>query len=237
MSGRVLLIGAGGLGSGAGLVLARCGLAITVLDDDRVDTSNLHRQVLYDDADVGLDKVDCARRRLAREGAEVEAIRGRLLPSNAVELVRGFDVVVEGADNFATKFLASDACQLAGVPLVSAGAVRWSGWALASLPGTSACLRCVFEDIPRDRVETCAQAGVVGPVVGVVGALEASLAIRLLHGDPRAAGELWSYRALAADPLRATRVRARAGCSCVARAIPTPLTPERYAPAPSPHSV
>ncbi len=237
MSARVLLIGAGGLGSGAGLVLARCGVAITVLDDDRVDTSNLHRQVLYDDADVGLDKVDCARRRLAREGAEVDSVHGRLLPSNAVELVRGFDVVVEGADNFATKFLASDACQLASVPLVSAGAVRWSGWALASIPGTSACLRCVFEDIPRDRVETCAQAGVVGPVVGVIGALEASLAIRLLHGDARAAGELWSYRALAADPLRATRVRARAGCSCAARTVPTPLTPERYAPAPSPHSV
>lgn len=228
---RVLLIGAGGLGSAAALVLARSGLRrLAVIDDDLVELSNLHRQVLYDDADVGADKVTCAAARLEREGAHVQAIRGRLLPADAVALVREFDLVVEGADNFATKFLASDACQLAGIPLVSAAAVRWSGWALASVPSASACLRCVFEDVPRDRVETCAGAGVVGPVVGAMGAIQAALAIRLIAGDPRAPGELWSYRALAGDPLRASRVRARAGCSCAERTIPTPLTAERYAP-------
>lgn len=230
---RVLLVGAGGLGSPAALVLARSGVrALTLIDDDRVDESNLHRQVLYGDEDVGRDKVERAAVRLEREGATVEVIRGRLLPSDAEELVSRFDLVVEGADNFATKFLACDACQLAGVPLVSAGAVRWAGWALASIPGQSACVRCVFEDIPRDRVETCAQAGVVGPVVGVLGGLQAALGIRLLSGDAGAAGELWSYRALAADPLRASRVRPRAGCPCRERTVPTPLTAERYAPPP-----
>ncbi|MCB9591615.1 MAG: HesA/MoeB/ThiF family protein [Sandaracinaceae bacterium] len=230
---RVLLVGAGGLGSPAALVLARSGVRrLTLIDDDQVDLSNLHRQVLYDDGDVGHSKVHRAAKRLEREGATVEVIEGRLLPPIAVDLVGRFDLVIEGADNFATKFLTSDACQLAGVPVVQAGAVRWAGWALASLPGRSACLRCVFEDIPRDRVETCAVAGVVGAVVGVLGALEAALAIRLLHGDETAAGELWSYRALAAHPLRASRVRPRAGCSCRERTLPDPLTVERYAPPP-----
>ncbi len=232
---RVLLVGAGGLGSAAALVLARSGVRqLTLIDDDRVDLSNLHRQVLYGTEDVGHDKVERAAARLGREGGAttIESIRGRLLPDVAVDLVSGFDLVLEGADNFATKFLASDACRLAGVPLVSAGAVRWSGWALATLPGRSACLRCVFEDIPTDRVETCAEAGVVGPLVGLIGALEAALAIRLLLGDERAAGELWSYRGLAADPLRASRVRPRSGCPSCTGSIPTPLTAERYAPPP-----
>jgi adenylyltransferase/sulfurtransferase len=105
-------------------------------------------------------------------------------------------VVLEGSDNFATKFLVADACALAGVPLVQAGAVRWVGWALANLPGRSACMRCVFEDIPAGQQDTCAAAGVVGPVVGVLGALQAALALRLLRGDASAAGELWSYAAL-----------------------------------------
>jgi adenylyltransferase/sulfurtransferase len=225
---RVLLVGAGGLGSPAALVLARSGVRrMTIVDDDVVDVTNLHRQVLYDDADVGLDKVERARARLEREGVEVRAISGRLLPSTALELLPGHDVVVEGADNFATKFLTSDACALAGVPLVSAGAVRWSGWALARIPG-SACMRCVFEDIPRDRAETCAEAGVIGPVVGVMGALEAALALRLLEGDTSAAGELWSYRALEGR-LRASRVAKRAGCPSCEGEI-RDLRVERYAP-------
>lgn len=208
----ILFVGVGGLGSPAALVLARSGARrMTLLDDDVVDASNLHRQVLYDDADVGRDKVERAAERLRREGVDVRALRGRLLPQSALELVREHDLVIEGADNFATKFLACDAAAIAGVPIVQAGAVRWSGWALASVPGESACMRCVFEDIPHDRVDTCAEAGVIGPVVGAIGAIEATLAIRILAGDTRAAGELWSYRALEGS-LRATRVRRRAGC-------------------------
>ena len=228
---EILLVGAGGLGSPAALVLARAGAArLTLIDDDVVDRTNLHRQVLYGDEDVGRPKVERAAARLRTEGASVETIEGRLLPDRAVELVSRFDLVVEGADNFATKFLASDACRLAGVPLVSAGAVRWTGWALAWHPGAAgACLRCVFEDIPRDRVETCAEAGVVGAVVGVIGALEAALAQRILLGDRAAAGELWSYRALPGS-LRASRVRPRAGCESCLGAIPTELAASRYAP-------
>lgn len=226
---RVLFVGAGGLGSPAALALARSGVRhMTIVDDDVVDVTNLHRQVLYEDGDVGHPKAERAAARLAREGVEVQAVRGRVLPSNAVELFRAHDLVVEGADNFATKFLTSDAGALAGVPVVQAGAVRWSGWALASVPGRSACMRCVFEDIPRGPAETCAEAGVIGPIVGVMGALEATLALRLMSGDASAAGELWSYRALD-GALRATRVRRRTGCPSCEGEI-RELTMERYAP-------
>lgn len=200
---KLLMVGAGGLGSAAGRVLARSGVGrIDVLDDDRIELSNLHRQTLYQPGQQGQPKAALALAALRAEAQSAGhrltgvAREARLLPQDARQLVAGYDLVLEGADNFATKFLAADACALAGVPLVQAGAVRWVGWALASVPGRSSCLRCVFEDIPREQPDTCASAGVVGPVVGVVGALQAALALRLLACDTRAAGELWSYRGL-----------------------------------------
>ncbi|MCA9529119.1 MAG: ThiF family adenylyltransferase [Myxococcales bacterium] len=226
---RVLLVGAGGLGSPAALVLARSGVgAITVLDDDRVEATNLHRQTLFTDADVGGLKAEAAAERLEREADTCgHALRAtpvieRFLPDTAADLLERHDLVVEGSDNYATKFLTADAAMIHGVPCVSAGAVRWSGWTLASVPRASACLRCVFEDIPRGRVATCATAGVAGPVLGVVGALEAALALRLLTRHERApaaaAGELWSYDALRGT-LRAHRIAPRKGCPLCAGEI------------------
>ena len=201
---RVLVVGAGGLGCAAGWVLARSGVGrIDVADDDCVDESNLHRQTLYRPEHVGQPKATLAAEQLRAEaaaaghGITVVAREMRILPDNAVPTVADYDLVLEGADNFASKFLVADACALAGVPVVQAGAVRWVGWALAARPGRSACLRCVFEDVPRGQQDTCALAGVVGPVVGVLGALQAALALRLLLGDENAPGVLWSYRALA----------------------------------------
>jgi molybdopterin-synthase adenylyltransferase len=136
--------------------------------------------------------------------------------------------VLEGADNFATKFLVADACALNRVPLVQAGAVRWVGWALASIPGVSACLRCVFEDMPTGQQDTCAAAGVIGPVVGALGALQAALALRLLRGDVSAAGELWSYAGLAGE-LRRRPVRRQARCALCSGRI-NQLELSRYAP-------
>lgn len=232
---RVLLVGVGGLGCPAAKILVRSGIAaITLLDDDVVDASNLHRQILFRPEDVGLPKVEVAAERLREEGRKVGndisvlAIEGRLLPHDALELVGAHDLVLEGADNFATKFLAADACAIARKSLVQAGAVRWSGWAFASVPGETACLRCVFEDIPRDRVETCAEAGVVGPVVGLLGALEAALALRILRGDRTAAGVLHSYRGREAS-LRARAIRPRSGCPLCAGDIDD-VRPERYTP-------
>ncbi len=216
LEGSVLVVGVGGLGSPALRVLVESGVTrFTLVDDDRVDLSNLHRQTLYTEEDVGELKVEAAARRLrALSGGRELEIRGvvdRLLPDNALALISGHDLVLEGGDNFATKFLAADAAKLAGVPIVQAGAVRFSGWALCSLPERGACVRCIFEDIPRGAPETCAIAGVVGPVVGVMGALQASLCVRLLLGDTQAASVLHSYDALAGR-LRKHRVERREDC-------------------------
>jgi len=224
---RVLVVGAGGLGSPVLRLLAASGVGhVTIVDDDLVDESNLHRQTLYTGRDVGQSKVERAARVLRELAPElsVRAVEGRFVPATAAELLSGHTLVVEGADNLATKFLVADAAHLAGVPAVQAGAVRWAGWALCALP-ESACLRCLFEDIPRDRMETCAEAGVVGPVVGLLGGLQAALVYRLLQGK-RPGGELWHYDALK-GALRKTFVRRRSDCPLCAGEIQD-LRMERY---------
>ena len=224
---RVLVVGAGGLGSPVLRLLAQSGAAeITVIDDDRVDESNLHRQTLYTPDDVGLSKIERAVAVLRQRspGLSIRAVEGRFVPDMAMELLKDHSLVIEGADNLATKFLVADAARLSAMPAVQAGAVRWAGWAFCALPD-SACLRCLFEDIPRDRLETCAEAGVVGPVVGVLGGLEAAFAIRLLQGE-RPGGELWHYDALKGS-LRKTFVRRRSDCPLCAGEIQD-LRMERY---------
>ena len=194
---RVLVVGAGGLGSPLLRLLARSAVDhITIVDDDAVEESDLHRQTLYSSDDVGRSKLDAAEEVLRGLSPDlsVRTVEGRFVPGTAIDLLSDHDLIVEGADNLATKFLVADAARLAGVPAVQAGAVRWAGWAFCALPDSS-CLRCVFEDIPADRIETCAEAGVLGPVVGVLGGLEAALAVRLLRGE-RPGGELWHYDAL-----------------------------------------
>jgi adenylyltransferase/sulfurtransferase len=235
--GRLLVVGVGGLGSAALRVLVRSGVgSVTLVDDDRVEEANLHRQTLYGSRDLGQVKVEAAARRLAElarsAGTEIRVTPRveRLLPGSARDLIRGHDVVLEGGDNFATKFLAADAAFLEGVPLVSAGAVRWDGWALASVPGRSACLRCVFEAVPPGPADSCAVAGILGPVVGVLGAVQAGLALRLLLRDATAGGVLVSYRALD-GALRARGVRRRPDCSlCGPEPRIDDLRPEHYVP-------
>ncbi|MCB9600857.1 MAG: ThiF family adenylyltransferase [Sandaracinus sp.] len=209
---RVLFVGVGGLGCPAARALVGEALELVLLDDDVVDETNLHRQVLYEDADVGRPKAVAAAERLRALGARCEAREARFLPSDATKHLRGIDLVVEGSDNFATKFLVADACAQAGVRVVHGGAVAWNGWALAVDPRRSPhapCLRCVFEDVPDGSVPTCADVGVLGPVVGVLGALQARLARELLAG--RAHDPLLHYRGLEGR-LRSTRVRARYDC-------------------------
>lgn len=233
---RVLLVGAGGLGSPAGTLLAQAGIgSIEVLDEDRVELSNLHRQTLYSEADVGAAKAERAAEQLARVAraaghthTKVHARTGRLRPDNALERVQGFDLVVEGSDNYPTKFLTADACQLAQVGCVQAAAVRWVGWTLGCLPGQSACLRCVFEDIPEGPDRGCATAGVIGPVVGAMGALQASIALRILLGQTQAAGVLHHYRALE-GALRRTRIARSPVCPACNGQL-TVVDPARYQP-------
>lgn len=229
----VLVVGAGGLGCPALAVLALSGVTrFTLVDDDTVDVSNLQRQPLFQDADVGRAKVEVARERLLRlspfpERARVDVVCDRFVPDNARELADGHAVIVDGADNFATKFLVGDAGKLASVPVVQAGAVRFGGWALAVARSESGpCVRCVFEDIPRGMPESCASLGVLGPVVGVLGALQAALALALLLEDTRSAGRLFSYEALS-GVLRRRKLARRPACPLCSGQI-LDLEPERY---------
>lgn len=231
---KVLVVGVGGLGCPAARILARSGVGeLTLADDDVVEESNLHRQTLFDAHDIGRGKAALAAERLQTEAAtlglrcKVSVHEQRVLPDDARAIVANHDLVLEGADNFATKFLIADACALAHVPVVQAGAVRWVGWTLACRPGTSACLRCVFEDVPQQR-DTCATAGVIGPVVGVVAALQASLALRLLLDDTSAAGTLFSYEALPGQ-LRQRQFPRRGTCALCSGLI-TDTALERYLP-------
>jgi molybdopterin/thiamine biosynthesis adenylyltransferase len=212
---RVLLIGLGGLGCPAALALVRAGVSELVLcDDDVVDEGNLHRQILYTPADIGTDKLVAAGAALAAEaaasGTRIRLVRQRFLPDNARDLVRSVDLVVEGADNFATKFLVADACFLEQRPAVHGAAIRWVGTAWAVSPEGKPCYRCLFEDVPTGPQASCDNAGVMGPVVGVVGALMAELALRVASGRPTYA-QLWSLDGKT-DSLRRVPVSARAAC-------------------------
>jgi molybdopterin/thiamine biosynthesis adenylyltransferase len=215
---RVLLVGAGGLGCPAALALARAGVGfLSIADDDVVEEANLHRQILYDEADIGTSKAGAAARALEElvPGVSASVVGSRVLPHNAIQLVQRADVVVEGSDNFATKFLVADACAIARVPVVHASAVRWHGTVLAVGPAGAPCYRCLFEDVPRVGAPACAEAGVVGPVVGVLAALQADLALSLLDGDP-VEGTLVTFDGRT-DELRRRVIPSREDCALCGR--------------------
>ncbi|HYP87745.1 MAG TPA: HesA/MoeB/ThiF family protein [Polyangiaceae bacterium] len=212
---RVLVVGLGGLGCPVSSVLARApGVELWLCDDDQVELTNLHRQTLYGEADVGRDKLEAARDALVAAGADptrVVLVRSRLLPDNARQLAREVDVVVEGADNFATKFLAADAAHLEGRPIVHGAAVRFVGTAWAVSAAGAPCYRCLFEDVPPGAQQGCSEAGVMGPVVGFCGALMADLALRVLQQDATVFGSLYTYDGHA-DRLRQVPAARRADC-------------------------
>lgn len=210
---RVLIVGIGGIGCPAAMALARAGVGtIGLCDDDEVQLTNLHRQILFSQEDVGRSKVDVAAKRLRvlDGGVHVRPHSRRLLPDSAMDLVRDYDLVLEGADNFATKFLAADACRLAGVPIVHASAVRWVGTVLAVGPRGRPCYRCLFENVPTDGAPGCALAGVLGPVPGIVAATQADLALSILDGN-FVDGQLVTFDGCT-DTMRRRTVPARADC-------------------------
>jgi adenylyltransferase/sulfurtransferase len=184
-SARVLVVGAGGLGSPAALYLAGAGVGqLGLIDDQMVELSNLHRQLLHEAQDLGRPKVESAAERLGRLNPEVtiEPIRAALGPENITGLLARYDIVVDGSDNFETKFLINDACVVFERAFVHGAVARWGGQLFTFSPGQP-CLRCLFrEPPPPGVVESCEEAGIVGPVAGVVGSLMASEVIKLVVG-------------------------------------------------------
>ncbi|MCD1284522.1 MULTISPECIES: molybdopterin-synthase adenylyltransferase MoeB [unclassified Brevibacterium] len=200
----VLVIGAGGLGAPVLQYLAAAGVgALTVIDDDVVETSNLQRQILHRDADVSRAKVDSARDALLRldPNARVRAITDRLSPDNALELFASHDLVIDGADNFATRYLSNDAAELTGTPLVWGTIFRYSGQVSTFVPDHGPMLRDLFPDIPEaDSVPNCAEGGVFGVLCGTVGSAMATEAIKLICGiGAPYIGRLLRYDALSGE--------------------------------------
>lgn len=205
---RVLVIGAGGLGSPAILYLAAAGIGtLGIIDDDRVSLSNLQRQIVHDTAHVGLSKVESAKETVARINPHVTVRTHdvRLTAANAVEILSEYDLVVDGSDNFATRYLVSDACYLAKKPLVFGAVGPFDGYVTTFKPHETApdgkpwpTYRCLFPEAPPPgTVANCAEVGVLGAVVGVIGTLQATEALKELLGiGETLAGRLMIYDAL-----------------------------------------
>lgn len=197
---RVLIVGAGGLGAPAALYLAAAGVGTLALaDPDHVDRSNLQRQVIYGEPDIGRLKTDAALERLAsiNPNVTVEGLSLALTTENAGAVIAGFDVVLDGTDDFSTRFAVNEACVTAGVPLISGAIGRWTGQ--VGIFGVRPCYRCLVPEVPPDA-ETCSAVGVVGALAGVIGSMMALETIKLVTDAGEAlVGRLLIYDALAAQ--------------------------------------
>ena len=209
---KVLIVGAGGLGAPAALYLAAAGVGrLGLIDPDTVALSNLQRQVLYGVDDIGALKVEAAARRLAalNPHVSIEPAAAKLERENASALLAGWDLVLDGTDDFATRLAVNAACVASGAPLVSGAIGRWTGQVgvFAGRP----CYRCLVPEIPPDA-ETCAAVGVVGALAGVIGSMMALEAIKLIaHAGEALAGRLLIYDALAGEA-RTVRIGADPDC-------------------------
>ena len=183
---RVLLVGAGGLGSPAALYLAAAGVGrLGIVDFDRVDATNLHRQILHGTSDVGRSKLESARDTLREVNPLVEVVlhEVRLTSANALEILGGYDLVVDGSDNFPTRYLVNDACVLLGIPDIYGAIHRFEGQVSVFHGKEGPCYRCLFrEPPPPGLIPSCAEAGVLGVLPGIVGSLQAMEAVKLILG-------------------------------------------------------
>jgi molybdopterin/thiamine biosynthesis adenylyltransferase len=214
---RVLVVGAGGLGSPALLYLAAAGVGhLTIVDDDVVGLSNLQRQVLFGTPDIGAPKAERAREALARLNphVSVETKAVRIDAGNAGGLVAGHDLVLDGCDNFATRYAVNAACVAAGVPLIAAAMSQWEGQISLWHPaGGAPCYACVFPEPPAEGLApSCAEAGVIGALPGVMGSMMALEAIKhLARAGTGLAGQMFLYDGLHSETRR-IRISRRPGC-------------------------
>jgi len=221
---RVLVVGAGGLGSPLALYLAAAGVGtLGLVDFDTVDLTNLQRQILHGTANVGRSKLASARERLADANPHVqlETYETRLTSANALEILRGYDLVVDGTDNFATRYLVNDACVLLGIPNVYGSIFRFEGQASVFATAEGPCYRCLYrEPPPPGLVPSCAEGGVLGVLPGLIGVIQASETIKLILGI----GQPLIGRLLLVDALgmkfRTLQLRRDPGCpACGTREI------------------
>jgi adenylyltransferase/sulfurtransferase len=232
---RVLVVGVGGLGSPAALYLAAAGCGtLGLVDCDRVELSNLQRQVLFDSTAIARSKAEAGRERLASLNPEIRVVAHalELKAANVRAVFKDYDLVLDGTDRLATRYLVNDACVILGLPLVSAAIHRFEGQVMTYVPGQGPCYRCVFPQAPEGGVANCAQAGVLGVLPGVLGTLQATEAIKLITGvgDPLT-GRLLTYDALEMR-FHEFRVARRPDCA-VCGTAPTITEPRDPAPQPA----
>ena len=186
LGAKVLIIGAGGLGSPAALYLASAGIGkIGIVDSDKVELNNLQRQILHASKDVGRPKVDSAKETLNAINQDLELIpyKLRLSSENIMDIIKDYDIIVDGSDNFPTRYLVNDACVISGKPLSHGGIFRFDGQAITILPGKSACYRCLFpEPPPPGLVPSCQEAGILGAVAGIIGTIQANEVLKYILG-------------------------------------------------------
>jgi molybdopterin-synthase adenylyltransferase len=183
---RVLVIGAGGLGSPAAYYLAAAGIGtLGIIDPDKVELSNLQRQILHGSSDIGRPKVESAKNKLNDLNPDVDVITypARFDSNNGAEIAAGYHFIVDGSDNFETKFLVNDIALRLGIPYSHAGIVRLQGQTMTVLPGKSACYRCLFDaPPPPEEILNCQQSGILGAVAGTLGTIQATEAVKYLAG-------------------------------------------------------
>ena len=232
LDSKVLLIGAGGLGSPAALYLAAAGVGtLGLVDDDIVDESNLQRQVIHATGRIGTPKVESARETIVGLNPDVTVVAHpvRLSKENVFQVLDGYDIVVDGSDNFATRYLVNDACVLLGIPVVHGAIFRFEGQATVFDATAGPCYRCLFpEPPPPDLAPSCAEAGVLGVLPGVIGTIQATEAVKLALGigDPMV-GRLLSYNALEMS-FREMRIPKDAECPMCGSGAPTTLDDIEY---------
>lgn len=204
LNARIFVVGAGGLGCPVGYYLAAAGIGtIGMIDNDTVELSNLQRQIAHSTKTLGVHKVDSAKATFEALNPDVKVvgIKERINKGNIMDLIKDYDIVVDGSDNFPTRYLVNDACVLLKKPLVSGAILKFEGQVTTVLPGEGHCYRCLFEEMPPPGlVPSCQEAGVLGAITGVVGALQATEVLKLVLGK----GDVLKNTLLIYDALRTT---------------------------------